>query len=94
MGVYRKDQHSELLPMVIAALAAMASMTALMLLDFAPNGSRDNADGMITSAVLSRAGATATPSEKPTDIAAPETITANPPYGLIRATLGAESSKW
>jgi hypothetical protein len=29
---------------------------------------------MITSAVLSRAGAIATPSEKPTDIAAPATI--------------------
>jgi hypothetical protein len=52
----------------------VASVTALLLLDFGPNSSRGSADGMITSAVLSRAGAIATPSEKPTDIAAPETI--------------------
>ena len=74
MGVYRKDQHRELLPMVFAALVAVASVTALLLLDFGPNSSRGSAEGMITSAVLSRAGAIATPSEKPTDIAAPETI--------------------
>jgi hypothetical protein len=60
--------------MVFAALVAVASVTALLLLDFGPNSSRGSADGMITSAVLSRAGAIATPSEKPTDIAAPETI--------------------
>ena len=74
MGVHSKDQHPELIPMAIAALVAVASVTALMLLDFGPNSSRGNADGMITSAVLSRAGAIATPSEKPADIAAPETI--------------------
>ncbi len=74
MGVHRKDQHSELLPMVFAALVAVMSVTALLLLDFVPNNSPGNADGMITSAVLFRAGAIATPSEKPTDIAAPETI--------------------
>jgi len=81
MGVHGRDQHSELLPMVIAALVAVASMTALLLLDFGPNSSRGNADGMITSAVLSRAGATATPSEKPTDIAAPKTIAVSEPQG-------------
>jgi hypothetical protein len=74
MGVCRKDQHRELLPMVFAALVAVASVTALLLLDFGPNSSRGSAEGMITSAVLSRAGAIATPSERPTDIAAPETI--------------------
>ena len=79
MGVQSKDQHSELLPMVFAALVAVASMTALFLLDFVPNSSRGSADGMITSAVLSRAGVIATPSEKPTDIAAPETITVSGP---------------
>ena len=60
--------------MVFAALVAVASVTALLLLDFGPNSSRGSAEGMITSAVLSRAGAIATPSERPTDIAAPETI--------------------
>jgi hypothetical protein len=75
MDAHRKDQHRELMPMAIAALVAVASVTALLLLDLASTSSQDNADTMITSAVLSRAGATATPSEKPTDIAAPATIT-------------------
>jgi hypothetical protein len=74
MSARTKDQHRELMPMAIAALVAVASVTALLLLDFGPNSSRGNADGMITSAVLTRAGAIATPSEKPTDIAAPATI--------------------
>lgn len=63
--------------MAIAALVAVASVTALLLLDFGSISSQDNADTMITSAVLSRAGVIATPSEKPTDIAAPETIAAS-----------------
>ena len=61
--------------MAIAALVAMMSVAALALLDFGPTNSQGNADGMITASVLSRAGAIATPSEKPTDIAAPKTIT-------------------
>ena len=65
------------MPMAIAALVAAASVTALLLLDFGPNSARGNADGMITSAVLTRAGAVATPSEKPTGIAAPATIAAS-----------------
>jgi hypothetical protein len=60
--------------MAIAALVAMMSVAALVLLDFGPNNSQGNADGMITASVLSRAGAIATPSEKRIDIAAPETI--------------------
>jgi hypothetical protein len=79
MGVHRQDQHPELIRMAIAALVAVASVTALLLLDFVPNNSQGNADGMITSAVLSRAGAIATPSEKPTDISAPETISVSGP---------------
>jgi hypothetical protein len=74
MSARTKDQHRELMPMAIAALVAAASVTALLLLDFGPNSPHGNADGMITSAVLTRAGAIATPSEKPTDIAAPATI--------------------
>jgi hypothetical protein len=75
MSIHRKNQqHSELLPMAIATLVAVASVAALLLLDFGPNSSQGSADGMITSAVLSRAGATATPSEKPTGITAPATI--------------------
>jgi len=73
MGAHRKD-HPEIIPMAIAALVAMTSVAALVLLDFGPKNSQGNADGMITASVLSRAGAVATPSEKPTDIAAPGTI--------------------
>lgn len=60
--------------MAIAALVAALSVAALVLLDFGPGNLQGNADGMITSAVVARAGATATPSEKPTDIAKPETV--------------------
>jgi hypothetical protein len=74
MSARIKDQHRELMPMAIAALVAVASVAALLLLDFGPNRVAGNADGMITSAVLTRAGATATPSQRPTDIAAPATI--------------------
>jgi hypothetical protein len=80
MSIHRKD-HPEILPMAIAALIAAMSLAALVLLDFGPNNSLGNADGMITSAVLSRAGAIATPSERPTDIAAPATIAVSVPPG-------------
>jgi hypothetical protein len=77
MGIPQKDQHRELIPMAIASLVTLACVTALLLLDFGPNSAPGNADGMITSAVVSRAGAIATPSEKPTGIAAPATIAAS-----------------
>jgi hypothetical protein len=75
MGVRGKNHQRELMRMTIAALVAALSVAALALLDFGPNNSRGNADGMITSAVLACAGAIATPSERPV-IAAPETIRA------------------
>ena len=67
----------ELVPMAVAALVAVASVAALLLLDVAPNTAQGSGEGMITSAVLARAGAIATPSEKPV-IAAPETIAVSP----------------
>jgi hypothetical protein len=84
MSARTKDQHRELMPMAIAALVAVASVIALLLLDFGPNNSHGNADGMITSAVLTRAGAIATPSEKPADIGAPETIAVSERLGKVR----------
>jgi hypothetical protein len=68
----------ELVPMALAALAAVASMAALLLAEFGPNTAQGRADGMITTAVLARAGAIASPTEKPV-IAAPETIAASEP---------------
>ena len=73
MSADKKD-HPEIMPMAIAALVAAMSVAALVLLDFGPSNSQGSADGMITSAVLSRVGATATPSEKPTNIAAPKPV--------------------
>ena len=72
MDFRSNDQRPELIPMAVAALVAVASVVALVLLDFAPTA-QGSGDGMITSAVLARAGAIASPSEKPV-IAAPETI--------------------
>lgn len=69
-----RNDHPEIMPMAIAALIAAMSLAALVLLDFGPGNSAGNADGMITASVVSRAGATATPSEKPTKIAAPQTV--------------------
>ena len=76
MDVRRQDRQTELFPMAVAALVAVVSVAALLLLDLAPNASPGNADGMIASAVLARAGAIATPSERPV-IAAPATIAAS-----------------
>jgi hypothetical protein len=69
-----RDQHPELVPMAIAALIAVVCMAALVLLDVGSDSAQGSADGMITSAVLARAGAIATPTLKPTDIAAPDTV--------------------
>ncbi len=70
------DHRPELLPMAVTALVAAASVAALLLLDFAPGTAQGRGDGMITSAVLARAGAIASPSEPPV-IAAPATIAAS-----------------
>jgi hypothetical protein len=78
MGVDGKD-HPEMIPMAIAAFVAVVSIAAMALLDFRPGHSQSDADGMITSAVLSRAGAIATPSLKSIDTAAPERIAASAP---------------
>jgi hypothetical protein len=70
-------RSKELVPMALAALAAVASMAALLLAELGPGTAQGRADGMITSAVLARAGAIASPSERPV-IAAPETVAASP----------------
>jgi len=77
MDFRSKDHRPELIPMAVAALVAVASVVALLLLDFGPGAAQGSGDGMITSAVLARAGAIASPSERPV-IAAPETIAASP----------------
>jgi hypothetical protein len=77
MDFRSKDQRPELVSMAVAALVAVASVVALVLLDFGPGTAQGSGDGMITSAVLARAGAIASPSERPI-VAAPETIAVSP----------------
>jgi hypothetical protein len=75
MDIRSKDQRRELVPMALAALAAAVSVAALLLVDFGPGTAQGSAEGIITSAVLARAGAVASPTDRPV-IAVPETIAA------------------
>jgi hypothetical protein len=58
------ENQKDLTSMCIAALVAVASSGCLLLLDHSGSDAR-GADGMITSAVVARAGAIAIPSEPP-----------------------------
>jgi hypothetical protein len=68
------DEYRELVPVIIAVIVAALGVFFLWsdLSSEAPG--RD--DGIITSAVVSRAGATATPSEPPAHLVAPQTVRA------------------
>jgi hypothetical protein len=66
------ENQKDLLSMAIAALVAVASAVSLLLLDRTGDDVR-RADGMITSAVVARAGAIAIPSAPP-QIHAPQTV--------------------
>jgi hypothetical protein len=69
------ENQKDLASMAIAALVAVASSVCLLLLDRTGNDGQ-GADGMITSAVVARAGAIAFPSEPPR-IVAPKTVPAS-----------------
>lgn len=66
------ENQKDLLSMAVAAFVAVASSVSLLLVDRAGNDAQ-GADGMITSAVVARAGAIAIPSEPP-QIEAPQTV--------------------
>jgi uncharacterized membrane protein HdeD (DUF308 family) len=67
-----KHERRELVPVIIAV--AVAAIGAFCLWSDLYNDSRDRGDGMVTSAVVSRAGATMTPSEPPTHLVVPQTV--------------------
>jgi hypothetical protein len=67
-----KHQHRELVPVLIASL--VAAIGAFCLWSDLRNDARDRGDGIITSAVVSRAGAIMTPSEPPAHLAVPRTL--------------------
>jgi hypothetical protein len=67
-----KDERRELVPVIVAAL--VAGIGVFCLWSDLKNDSVDRDDGMITSAVVSRAGAIMTPSEPPTHLIVPQTM--------------------
>jgi hypothetical protein len=67
-----KDQRRELVPVIIAAI--VAAFGAFCLWSDLKNDSQDHGDGIITSAVVLRAGATLTPSHPPAHLAVPQTV--------------------
>jgi len=69
------ENQKDLASMMVAALVAVASSLCLLLLD-RTGSDIHSPDGMITSAVVARAGAIAFPS-RPPRIAAPQTVPAS-----------------
>lgn len=68
-----RDQR-ELIGMVIAAIIAVIGITGMLLTDLRTSANTD-AD-FVTASVVSRAGATSAPSERPIELGAPKTVPA------------------
>lgn len=71
-----QNERRELVPVIIATI--VAAVGVLCLWSDLRNDSLAREDGMITSAVVSRAGAIAIPSEPPAHLGVPETVVAEP----------------
>jgi hypothetical protein len=67
-----KDERRELIPVVIATV--VAGIGVFCLWSDLKNDELDRGEGMVTSAVVSRAGATMTPSEPPSHLVVPQTV--------------------
>jgi hypothetical protein len=79
-----QDERRELVPVTIAAI--VAAISVLFLWSDLKNDSPGQGDGMITSAVVFRAGATVAPTEPPAHLAVPQTVLASGPAKIGRAT--------
>jgi hypothetical protein len=77
-------EHRELVPVIIATIVAV--LGAFCLWSDLSSESSGRGDGIITSAVVSRAGAIATPSEPPAHLVAPQTVNAFEPSTIGRGT--------
>jgi len=71
-----KDERRELVPVIIAAI--VAAIGVFFLWSDLRNDSLGRGDGMITSAVASRAGATVAPSQAPAHLVVPQTVASEP----------------
>jgi hypothetical protein len=78
------EDGRELIPAIIAAL--VAAIGAFCLWSDLRDDSLAHGDDMITSAVVSRAGAIATPSQPPADLVVPQTVLAAEPSTVGRVT--------
>ncbi len=78
-----KDERRELVPVIIATI--VAAIGAFFLWSDLRSDALEHGDGMITSAVLSRAGATAIPSEPPDHLVVPQTVPVSEPSTVGRA---------
>jgi hypothetical protein len=77
------DERRELMPVIIATL--VAAISVFFLWSDLRDDSTGRGDGMITSAIATRAGATVVPSEPPTHLVAPQTVLAPEPSTVGRA---------
>jgi hypothetical protein len=78
-----KEERRELVPVIIATV--VLAIGVFFLWSDLRDDSLGRGDGMITSAVVSRAGAIVTPSEPPAHLVTPETKPASEPSTVGRA---------
>jgi hypothetical protein len=78
-----EDERRELMPIIIASV--VAAIGVFFLWSDLRNEPQGGGDGMITSAIVSRAGAILTPSEPPPHLLAPQTVRASGPSTIGRA---------
>jgi hypothetical protein len=69
-----RDERRELIPVIIATL--VAALGVFCLWSDLRTDSLGRGDGMITSAITSRAGATVTPTEPPVHLMVPQSVPA------------------
>jgi hypothetical protein len=79
-----KDERRELVPVTIATIVAAIGVFCLW--SDLRNDPLDQGDGMITSAVVLRAGATMAKSELPAHLVAPQTVLASDPSKVSSLT--------
>jgi hypothetical protein len=79
-----KAERRELVPVIIAAI--VAGIGVFFLWSDIRSDSLGRGDGMITSAVASRAGATVAPSQPPAHLVVPQTVPAFGPSMVGNAT--------